>query len=273
MFFGNINTAEACYADEVCCTLNSLPICGLKTPTWELLSKCTCVVGCMLIESGGECGTKGKCCVYGETGDCPSVPAEKEGEQVWLAWGLQCYASGCRSDLIWDPQDGAVKCSGKLEIEKDNCNLVDINPDRCEHACGADEILCDEVVPNTYKQSYCPDPTTGTYSPFLLTDRFCNSNCSYSHTIHECDAAHCGDVVSCAGTDRYCVYSAANDWYWTKSKPSNFCCNDSDCNTCGSESEGCAGRYECDVTTTYRCTTTCNTNGDDCGNCGIGPCP
>lgn len=271
IFLINIGIVEACVVESVICGL----VVDLKTPKGQALdTSCSCFVECLETESNGMCGTKGKCCLYGKKGSCPdNVNPAHEGSQVWLAWGRYCYEDGCRNDLVWDPQDGAVLCSGRLEVEKNNCDMQDISPDRCEHACSSEVSgICDEEVPN----SGFPDLCYGPNDDHLTINRKCKNDCTYSEQEEICDASRCGDVVSCVSVDHYCVYNVSYGWHWDRNPPSDFCCDNSDCDDCaGAATDDCDGKYLCDdpllhpTLYTHTCYDNwCDTDDNNCGNCG-----
>jgi hypothetical protein len=110
----------------------------------------------------------------------------------------------------WDASDSkCIDCDGR----------IDKSDYKCESACGASKE-CDEQTPGTSLPPQCT-------STVLEVNRQCDSSCIYSSTRYYCDSSQCGVSQVCGGLTYYCVYD--NGWKWSTSKPSNFCCSDSDC--------------------------------------------
>ena len=156
---------------------------NLSTPIWtydwnhfSITQDCACAVKfhpCRTPENISD-----MCYDYGHNNGCELGLKQYIGERVKLAWGPTCNPplGGERDDLIYDPEDGPVICSGKLEVGKNNCDEpfdqnIPVDPERCESACGAD-LGCDEVYPNTI---WCDEGINKT----------CDSNCNYSE---KCDS-------------------------------------------------------------------------------------
>jgi len=169
----------------------------------------------------------------------------------------------------YDPEDGCIICSNKIQIERFGCSY-DISTWECEALCGASPI-CDEVMPD----SSLPDECT---SWKLEVNGYCNSNCDYSSTTYYCDPSKCGESKSCGGQTYYCIYD--NGWKWSTSKPTGFCCSNNDCpgydpNTnlkliCDTRTYRCEPKPKCDApidcATRYCCDTitgawNCKPNG------------
>lgn len=100
--------------------------------------------------------------------------------------------------------------------------------------------VCDELSPG----SSLPDDCTESK---LEVNRYCNSSCDYSSTTYYCDPSRCGTSEVYGGQTYYCIYD--NGWKWSTSKPSDFCCSDSDCPNYDSNT---GLKVYCN-TSTYRC--------------------
>ncbi|MDI6826472.1 MAG: hypothetical protein QMD36_04775 [Candidatus Aenigmarchaeota archaeon] len=154
---------------------------------------------------GPNCG-EDMCYDYGHNDSCELGLEQYTGERVKLAWGPSCNPplGGEKDDLVYDPNDGPVVCSGKLEVGRNNCNEpfdqnIPIAPGRCESACGADPG-CDEVSPST---SWCDGNINKT----------CDSNCNYSEKCDYKCGAHprCDGLKSGEGCCSGCYYVDLND--------------------------------------------------------------
>jgi len=219
-----------------------------------------------------------------EYGSCYCLSAEAKWYTSPSSDGQVCKRRcGAACDVYvkegkWDSFDSrCVVCNGAVETGYfDSSN--DYSGDyKCESACGADPA-CDEKDPDKSLPDSC-----GTTQ--LNVSRYCDGSCKYSLTTYTCDSSKCGDVKSCGGQTYYCVYD--NGWKWSTSKPSNFCCNDTDCSGYDPTTHT---KYVCECPDSSRCSITgssytckpkgkCSSNSDcDSGWCcdysvgGTGSC-
>jgi len=229
--------------------------------------------GCVMAYAAGQYyNIEGSCSSLSESCTCserearwytsPSYP----GQICKRRDGWYCDA-GIKEGK-YDPEDGCIMCSDKIQIERFGCSY-DISTWECEALCGAPSV-CDEVMPD----SSLPDSCTESK---LEVNRYCNSNCDYSSTTYYCDPSKCGESKSCRDQTYYCIYD--NGRKWSTSKPSGFCCSNDDCpgydpktklklvcdqltHACVSlpscyTNEQCAPGYCCDtITKTYSCNNT-----------------
>jgi hypothetical protein len=110
-------------------------------------------------------------------------------------------------------QSKCVVCSGPIEVGVfgvggiGNYFPVDTSGDqKCESACGADDE-CDEKVPESVDNN-------------LICDNKCKA--------YVCNVKNCGAEMVVSSKIYTCIKDEKG-WYWSTTKPSNFCCKNEDC--------------------------------------------